>query len=73
MSSTEIFQQLSDFGADWEKPQPAVSRFICLDNELIRAHSSSRVAGSHLLANLSLLGPAFEAVSGLTKQKLSNQ
>ena len=31
MSVMGMLQQLSDFSADWEKPQVAVSRFMCLD------------------------------------------
>jgi hypothetical protein len=53
MSVMAIFRQQSDFSAGWRKPRAAVSRSIGLDNGSFWAQSCRRVAGSHLLANLS--------------------
>jgi hypothetical protein len=43
MSVIGILHQLSDFSADWEKPQAAVGRFMPLDNSYFLGHCNGHV------------------------------
>ena len=72
MSVIGILHQLSDFSADWEKPQAAVGRFMPLDNSYFLGHCNGHVVWGGLFVGSGFrsdFGPYFHPSGALASTR----